>query len=499
MTSRRLHREGPATSFHPDIDRTLPIPVLRQLYLRLRDAIMEGVLEAGHRFPSTRAAAREWKLSRGLVVEAYELLAAEGYIEGRHGSGTFVASGLPTDWRGHSTRARENATGSERRVSVNAVMAQRLQMASLDRTVAFATGLVVHDERTSGLLRRIAARHADFRRNSYADPQGEFKLRSAIAQHLSTSRGVRCGAGQVFVTAGSQQALDLASRVLVTPGETMFVEDPCYPPARLVFALNGAQLVGIPVDTSGFVTDHLRRASTKQPAALYVTPSHQYPTGAVLPLVRRLRLLQFASENGCWIIEDDYDSEFRYEGHPIASLQGLDDDGRVIYVGTFSKALSPELRIGYLVAPPDLVPAFRAVRPALDVAPVLLSQMIVADFLNEGYFPAHLRRMRERYRVSRDRLVDLLRDRLSEHIVVDTPEQGIYLMAHSTGAWANDVALASAAQARSVTVMPASPMYLSEAPGASLILGFAGLSDEEADQGTRRLVDVFRFRSDRSS
>ncbi len=164
----------------------------------------------------------------------------------------------------------------------------------------------------------------------------------------------------------------------------------------------------------------------------------------------------------------------------------------MIYVGTFSKALLPGLRIGYLVAPPDLVPAFRAVRPALDVSPVLVSQLIVGDFLNEGYFPVHLRRMRERYRASRDHLVGLLRDRLGEHVAVAAPEQGIYLMARSTGTWADDVAVAQAAQAKGVTVTPASPMYASGSRGAGLILGFSGLSDEEADQGTRRLEEVFR-------
>ncbi len=491
--TQRLRRESPATSFHPGIDRSGPIPAVRQLYLRLRDAIMEGVLEPGSRLPSTRIAAVEWTLSRGLVAEAYDLLIAEGYAESRHGSGTYVISGLPPELLGRTLRAREDNAKVERRVSVLAATAQRYASPLLDRSVAFATGRVVHDARTAGLLRRIALRHVDFRSNIYRDPQGEPDLRSAIARHVSTSRGVRCAADQVFVTSGSQQALDLACRVLVTPGEAMLVEDPCYPPARQVFAMNGAALVGLPVDAGGIVTAALKQASRSRPAALYVTPSHHYPTGAVLPLSRRLQLLQFASANGCWIVEDDYDSEFRYEGHPIASLQGLDEAGRVIYVGTFSKALLPGLRIGYLIAPPDLVPAFRAVRPALDVSPVLLSQMIVADFLNEGYFPAHLRRMRERYRGSRDRLVDLLRHRLGDHLLIDRPEQGIYLTARSTGTWRDDVAVADSAKARGVTVLPTSPMFLSEPRGESLILGFSGLSDEEADVATRRLAEVFRL------
>ncbi len=282
----RLRREGPAASFHPAIDRTLPAPAVRQLYLRLRDAIMGGLLGPRHRLPSTRAAAQEWGLSRGLVAEAYDLLVAEGYAESRLGAGTFVASGLPADLLRGATRARGNAVLGERRVSAMAATTQRLSKPPSDRTVPFATGRVVHDERTAGLLRRIAARHIDFRRNSYRDPQGEPELRSAIARYLAVSRGVRCGPGQVFVTAGSQQALDLVCRVLVTPGETMLVEDPCYPPARLSFVLNGAEVVAAPVDADGLVTETLAHAPG--PAALYVTPSHQYPTGAALPLARRL-------------------------------------------------------------------------------------------------------------------------------------------------------------------------------------------------------------------
>jgi GntR family transcriptional regulator/MocR family aminotransferase len=249
--------------------------------------------------------------------------------------------------------------------------------------------------------------------------------------------------------------------------------------------------IGHPVDRDGLITETLACADVAPPALIYVTPSHQYPAGSSLPLKRRLELLSYARENGCWIVEDDYDSEFRYEGHPIASLQGLDQEDRVIYAGTFSKSLLPSLRVGYLVIPPDLTPVFRAVRPVLDRFPSVLPQRIVADFLNEGYFSAHLRRLRERNLASRDLLVHLLQERMGKHLNVPVPEQGIHLTARSSGTWSNDVAVSAAAQKNGVVVIPTSPMHVSTSTEPGLILGFSGLSEQEADTGTQRLAKMF--------
>jgi GntR family transcriptional regulator / MocR family aminotransferase len=484
-------RESPAASFRPAIDRSLATPAVRQLYLTLRNAILDGTLRPAHRLLSTRLATREWGLSRGLVAEAYDLLMVEGYVESRHGSGTYVAADLPVALLDTSKAAADVSVGPPRRIAPRAETLLRLPSSPERRTLPFATGRIVHDERTARTLRRIAARHLDFGADGYGDPQGLLSLRQVVADYLAASRGLRCTADQIFITAGTQQALDLACRVLIAPGDAILIENPCYPMARAAFTLSGARLIGLPVDGYGLKTENLDQATTERTAAVYVTPSHQYPLGPTLSLQRRLRLLQFARETGSWIIEDDYDSEFRYEGAAIASLQGLDGDGRVLYAGTFSKALLPSLRLGYLVVPADVVPAFRAVRSTLDVFPPPLPQRIVADYLGEGYFASHLRRLRESLRASRDDLVARLRDRLAAHLIVDVPQQGIFLTARSTGTWAGDEWLAKAAEAAGVVVMPVSPMYLDAPAEDRLMLGFSGLSGPEAEAGVESLVRLF--------
>lgn len=487
-----MRRESAAASFQPVIDSGLPVPAVRQLYLQLRDGIVEGALRAGDRLPSTRTASAEWSLSRGLVAEAYEMLIAEGYAIGKHGSGTYVAADLPLPKMQGDDSSSAKPGGSGRGIS--AAARSVMSMEAHPAQMAFATGRVIHDERTAVLLKRLAHRHIDYAADGYRDPQGEPVLREAVAAYLTASRGVRCDPRQIFITSGAQQALDLAIRVLISPGETAWVEDPCYPPARQALLLNGVRLVGVRVDSKGMITEKLGSSDDPAPALIYVTPSHQYPSGSALPLPRRLQLLAFAQQRGSWIIEDDYDSEFRYEGHPIASLQGLDAGRCVIYVGSFSKALLPSFRVGYLVVPDDLVAAFRAVRPIIDRFPAPLHQLVVADFLNEGYFPAHLRRLRESSRASRDLLFGLLKQRLSDHLAALLPEQGVHLTACSTGTWMDDRALAQAALAGGVVVIPTSPMHIAAPPEPRLLLGFSGMTAAEADIATQRLAGVFRGR-----
>ncbi|MDM7850876.1 MocR-like pyridoxine biosynthesis transcription factor PdxR [Pseudochrobactrum kiredjianiae] len=488
--AKALRRESAAAGFLPVIDASSSVPAVRQLYLQLRDGIVSGLLQPDHRLPSTRLASLEWSLSRGLVTEVYEMLIAEGYAVGRHGSGTYIASGLPAMLIGSDKARGITRTTKRRGISVAAMRAMQTDLAPPPQ-VAFSTGRVVHDARTAGLLKRLTYRHIDYATDTYRDPQGEVSLRQAIAAHLAASRGVRCEPDQIFITSGTQQALDFIIRVLVSPDETVMVEDPCYPPARLAFVLNGAQVTGLPVDDEGLITGNLAAYDGKAPAAIYVTPSHQYPSGSALPLARRLELLAFAEERGSWIIEDDYDSEFRYDGHPIASLQGLDTTRRVIYAGTFSKALLPSIRVGYLIVPSDLVPVCRAIRPIMDRFPAPLHQHVVADFLNEGYFASHLRRLRESYRASRNNLAMLLKERLSDHLIAPLPEQGIHFTVKSTGTWHDDCALADAAMKGGVVVIPVSPMHIFTAAEPRLLLGFSGLKPKEAEIATARLARVF--------
>nr|WP_200997105.1 PLP-dependent aminotransferase family protein [Rhizobium rhizogenes] len=490
--SLKRRRESPSARFQPNVDPSSSASLARQLYLALREAIADGRLDAGQRLPSTRLASQEWKLSRGTIAEAYEILIAEGYAIARHGSGTYVTSASHDGLVKPGERKEPVSFATSRRISTAVTMVLTTGP-SLEpqKMLPFVTGRMAHDDRTAGLLNRIAGRHMNYAFEGYADIQGEPDLRSAIVAHLAVSRGVRCTVDQLFITAGTQQALDLAFRVLASPGDTVIVEDPCYPPARQCLALNGANIVGLPVDHEGVVTGKLATDDLPPPALFYVTPSNQYPVGSVLSLPRRLELLAYAREHGCWIVEDDYDSEFRYDGHPIASLQGLDQANRVLYTGTFSKALLPSLRLGYLVVPPDLVPVFRAIRPALDRCPPTFQQRVVADFLNEGYFPAHLRRLRERLRASRDLLASLLKDRINEHLHVTLPDQGINLTARSTGTWTSDTAISKAALGKGVVVMPLSRMNVASSDTSRLMFGFSGLSEQEADRATRLLAGVF--------
>ncbi|OHV77075.1 PLP-dependent aminotransferase family protein [Rhizobium sp. LCM 4573] len=492
MTLKR-RREGPSAGFQPLIDASSAAPLPRQLYLSLRNAVAEKRLAAGQRLPSTRLASAEWKISRGVIAEAYEILIAEGFAVARHGSGTYIASSIPEGVAPVEQPGGEGAYPIRRGVSAAATaILTRGPSLEPQKTLPFVTGRIAHDERTARLLNRIAARHMNYAFEGYGDIQGEKTLRAAISVHLAVSRGVCCAPDQIFITAGTQQALDLAFRVLMTPGDTAVVEDPCYPPARQCLALNGINVVGLRVDQDGLDMESLMAGAMPPPSVFYVTPSNQYPIGSVLSLSRRLGLLAYAEENDCWIVEDDYDSEFRYQGHPIASLHGLDKANRVLYTGTFSKALLPSLRIGYLVVPVDLVGAFRAVRPAVDRCPPTFQQKVIADFLEEGYFPAHLRRLRERLRASRDMLAGFLTERMAEHIHVLLPDQGINLTVKSTGTWRNDTAVSSAALKRGVVVMPLSRMNVLSTDTSRLLLGFSALSEPEADQGTRLLAEVFR-------
>ena len=491
MTLKR-RREGPSASFRPTIDPSSSAPLPRQLYLSLRNAVTEGRLTGGQRLPSTRLASAEWAISRGVIAEAYEILMSEGFAVARHGSGTYIASSIPEGAQRIDPSDAASAQTIRRSVSAAAInILTRGPSLESQKALPFVTGRIAHDERTARLLNRIAVRHMNYAFEGYGDIQGDLRLRTAISAHLAVSRGVRCAREQIFITAGTQQALDLAFRVLMTPDDTAVVEDPCYPPARQCLVLNGIEVVGLPVDADGIDISRLLDGKLPPPAAFYVTPSNQYPVGSVLSLSRRLGLLAYAEENDCWIIEDDYDSEFRYQGHPIASLHGLDKAGRVLYTGTFSKALLPSLRIGYLVVPGDLVPAFRAVRPAVDRCPPSFQQRVIADFLEEGYFPAHLRRLRERLRASRDMLAGFLGERLAEHVAVLLPDQGINLTVRSRGSWNDDTAVSVAALRKGVVVMPLSRMNVVSTDRSRLLLGFSGLSEAEADMGTRVLAEVF--------
>ncbi|PWC38953.1 transcriptional regulator [Azospirillum sp. TSO22-1] len=454
------------------LDRDSPVPVLRQLYLELRRAILAGAVPPGGRLPPTRTLATRLGLARNTVVAAYEQLLAEGFIEGRVGAGSFVSRDLPD--APASPPAVAGAPPPPVPPASRRFAGAQAHTGTFG-TVPFNTGRCTLDERTLQVWRSLTLRRLqrpDPAWLGYADPAGPPALRQAIARYLRTSRAVRCEPEQVVVTTGAQQAIDLMLRVLLDPGDRVWLEDPCYPAVRAALAAADARVVPVRVDAQGMdVAAGI--AASPQARMAYVTPSSQYPLGVVLSMARRLELLAWARRSGAWVLEDDYDSEFRYAGRPLASLQGIDEGGRVIYIGTFNKALFPGLRLGYAVVPRELLEPVLAARLLSDWHPAALQAGVVADFLEEGHFAPHLRRMRQRYLAARDALVAALRENLADRMEVEAPEQGMKLLARLRPGL-SDLAVSAVAARRGLIARPVSPMFIAAPPVQGLMLGFSG-------------------------
>jgi GntR family transcriptional regulator/MocR family aminotransferase len=385
------------------LDCRTKIPMYRQLYDWFRRAIIDGQMRPGQRVPSTRGLAAELKISRIPVLNAYEQLLAEGYFETFVGAGTCVASSIPDDALSPpAVKARKGfqetveKLGPRRMSRRSAALTHVPKQSWLDNLGAFRVSLPALDHFPIRIWSKLVARHS--RRPprgimAYGDAMGYLPFREAIAEYLGAVRGVRCESSQILVTTGSQQALQISAQVLLDPKDRMWMEEPGYPGARQAFMTVGAELIPVPVDHDGVNVAEITRRG-RNARAVYVTPSHQYPMGMTMGATRRMLLLNWAARSGAWIIEDDYDSEYRFGSRPIASLQGLDTDGRVIYIGTFSKVMFPALRLGYVVVPKDLVHAFSAARDAADIFSSTLYQAVMTDFIHEGHFARHIRRMR---------------------------------------------------------------------------------------------------------
>ena len=475
------------------IDRDAGEALYRQIYAGYRDAIRDRRLRPGERLPSTRGLAAELGVSRFPVLGAFEQLVAEGYCETRRGAGTFVADSLPEEL---VSPGRADDGSPPARLSPGARTLAGSPVADLARAPfarrgsgAFSVGAIALDRFPRRVFATLVSRRMrtlDPARWDYGPPEGLPDLRAAIAGYLRAARGVRCDPGQVLVVSGSQQALDLAARALLDPGSEVWVEEPGYWGAHDALRLAGARLVPVSVDGEGLDVDAgIERSPT--PRAVFVTPSHQFPLGVTLSARRRLRLLDWARRSGAWILEDDYNGEFRYESAPITALQGLDRDHRVLYLGTFSKVLSPALRVGYLVLPPDLIDRFAAVRQAMDVAPPAFFQQVLADFLVEGHFARHLRRMRELYRRRRSALVEALRGELGDRLELVGEKSGLHLTVHLQ-AGADARAVSARAQEAGLRVLALSDCALEPAAGRSgLVLGYGGVPVEDMPDAVRRL------------
>lgn len=477
------------------IDRDSGTPLYRQIYEGYRRAIVDRRLRPGQRMPSTRGLADELGLSRIPVLNAFEQLIAEGYLETRMGAGTYVSAALPPDATASaqpSDALRNQPRRKGRRVSRVAARLPSIQP-WLKAAGAFAVGHAAIDHFPYATWTRLLSRHAHRLTANllrYSPAFGHLPFREAVADYLRTTRAMHCEAEQIMVVSGSQQALAICARALLDPGDEIWVENPGYHGGRAALDLAGARMIPVPLDEQGLnVAEGFARAP-KARAAL-VTPSHQYPLGATMSASRRLQLLQWASASGSWIIEDDYDSEYRYESLPLGALKGLDRDQRVLYVGSFSKVLFPALRLGYIVIPPDLLEPFANVRRASDLCPPAFMQAVLADFLREGHFALHIRRMRRRYRERRTALVDAVRTTLGEEFRVLGEQAGMHLVLERPPGL-SDRTVAKAAADAELWTMPLSWCYAGRGLKQGLVLGYGGTTMPEISAGVRRLAEVIR-------
>jgi GntR family transcriptional regulator / MocR family aminotransferase len=477
-----------------ELDRSGPVPMHRQLYDYLRAAILSGRLAGGLRLPATRTLATELGVSRNTVMSAFDQLLAEGYMEGRVGAGTYVARVLPdevlyvTAQPGENSGAFQAGRAISRRGRLVATM-PRTPARFRDLPMAFRPSLPALDAfpfRTwAGLLSK-RWRGPSPEMLEPGDPAGYRPLREAVAGYLGAARGVRCHPDQVIITTGSQQALDLVARTLLDPGDTAWIEEPGYLGTRGALLAASIRLAPVPVDGEGLdITAGIARAPHAR--LICVSPSCQYPLGMTMSLGRRLALLEWASKAGAWVLEDDYDSEYRYANRPLAALQGIDTEGRVLYVGSFSKVLFPSLRLGYLVAPPDLVDPFVAMRSRTDLHAPTPEQAVLTDFIVEGHFARHIRRMRSLYAGRQAVLVEAAAQELIGLLEVHAADAGMHL----TGwlpAGTDDNAASARAMSHGVYAPALSSYYLG-APGMpGLLLGYTAVSESEIKAGVHRLA-----------
>ena len=481
-------------------NRSAGEPLQQQIFNQVREAILSGRLKPGTRIPSTRVLANELKLSRNTILGAFERLYAEGYIEGKMGSGTKVSNVLPEDLLSARTISGKQAS--------NTALAGKLSKLSRDISDMNNQGRHFSSE-----LRAFRPSLPDLRQfpfklwsqliaKSWRNPPtsllisgdmgGYLPLRETIVSYLNAVRGLNCTAEQVIITSGAQQAIDLIARTIIDPGDDVWVEDPGYEGLRAALMAAGARLNHISVDDYGLsVREGIQKAPNAVLAA--VTPSHQYPLGVTMSLARRLELLDWAVKTNAWILEDDYDSEFRYSGKPLSALQGLDETGRVIYVGSFSKVLFPSLRLGYVVVPKPILGPFTVVSSSIDDYTALALQPDLHNFIKEGYFSSHIRKLRKLYAIRQEMLIDAL-DRQGDglftassheagmHLVVNiNPEHGI-----------SDKQAARLARNTGLIAPALSGYYNGSLKSEGLILGYAGLNEQEINRDVKRLVKALK-------
>jgi GntR family transcriptional regulator / MocR family aminotransferase len=468
------------------LDRAAGTPLHRQIYDRWRAAILGGRFRRGERVPSTRAFAETYRVSRVTVTAAYDQLLAEGYLEARMGAGTFVSQELPDEALRPSRVARSAAKPARRiRLSAYASRLDRIRQLPVSSHALNLSNVSPDVSRFPfPLWRRLVSRHLKQARPEIFDhraaPTGHVALREAIVGYLGRARAVRCEPDQVIVVNGSQQALDLCARLLVDPGDQVGVEEPGYPGARQLFLAHGATLRSLPVTDSGASMEGLSTATR----LVHLTPSHQFPTGVSMSLARRLEWIEWARTSGAVLLEDDYDSEYRYSGPPLPAMHGLADGAGIIYVGTFSNVMFRGLRVGYLVVPNDLVEPFRVAKWLTDRHTPLVEQAALADFLRDGHLERHVRRMRRLYKRRRDALLDALDRHFGSRALVRGDAAGLHMTVRFSGAGN----LAARAAQHGVHVSSSEIYYLGRPVRNEFMLGFSAETERALREGVRRLT-----------
>ncbi len=474
------------------VDRRAGSALQQQIYSEIRRAVLDGVVAPGARLPSSRSLADDLAVSRTTTLLAFEQLMAEGYLVGRRGSGTFVAHELPDDL------PRASGVGGGPTGAKHPPLSRRgLALATMPRAArripgpprAFRLGVPAVDlfpvRRWSQLINR-RLRSLTLAQLDYSEAAGFRPLRDAIADHVQSARGARCRADDVMIVGGAQRGLELICKLVLDVGDQAWLEEPGYLGARAALVGSDARIVPVPVDDEGLSVAMGTRLANRA-RLVYVTPSNQFPLGLPMSLPRRLALLRWASAARAWVVEDDYDSEFRYGARPIACLHGLDEDGRVIYVGSFSKTLSPALRLGFLIVPSDLQARIVDARRNADVHPPLLEQAALADLMSEGDFDRHLRRMRAACHERLDALTQAAERWCEGALAVRPVQTGLHAVADLSGVSAERVC--DEAVARGIEVTPISHYYAGRTrPANAIVLGFASVRPEALRRGMERLA-----------
>ena len=473
-----------------------------RIYELIRARIDTGSLGPGEKLPSTRSLAADLGVSRSTVVVIYEQLAAEGYIETASGARARVSLGLktaPTQKQpspGKRPQQPPSLSSYGKRV---ATLALPQPPATDPRHINFLYGAIAYEDFPMLAWRRLYNRALTRRQQHlyYGHSEGETRLREELQGYLLRARGLQCTADQILIVHGTQQALELCAKVLLDPGDHVVMEEPCYLMARRTFESVGAKIIATPVDDQGLVTSELPKTRS---ALTYVTPSHQFPLGSVMSIGRRHALLAWAGRHSSWIIEDDYDSEFRYGLRPVDPLQSLDTSGCVIYIGTFSKALSPQLRMGYLVLPSALVVPFRRSKQLADRHAPTVEQAVLAELIRSGTYERHLRRLKRENERRRSALMEAISRHLGTRVRAEGTDSGLHVVV-----WIKDIPrsaeqqLVEKAHAQGIGIWPVSPLY-AEGPKfrknrcAGFVLGYASLKKTDIEKGVRLLSDVFAKR-----